>query len=126
MNYTDDAFRRLILSAEISAMIHDLGKYSDLFLCASLGKPKHDSINICANNNSNASAAHTKDFFEKQESGHTELFKVLNHDWPVDWPQDDKKSVAPLRTFGDLARWHHTIGYYEDYFHIKEVPHLIV
>ena len=106
----DDAFRRLVLTAEIAALLHDIGKYSESFFLATMRSNN-------ASQGGNASSAHTQKFFEQLTGSN--LLEKLKADWPFEWPKKDEgtnKKIAPLRAIGDLARWHHAVGNIESYF----------
>ncbi|MEA3360712.1 MAG: hypothetical protein U9R17_15080, partial [Thermodesulfobacteriota bacterium] len=93
----DKAVQRLILQAEIAALLHDIGKFTKQFV---------DS-KVYSNGKKGANFNHAWGFLEESSTAcSNQLKNILNKNMPEGWLGMPSQPVQ-LKTLGDLTRLHH-------------------
>ena len=93
----DKGVQRLILQAEIAALLHDIGKFTKQFV---------DS-KVYSNGKRGANFDHAWGFLEEGQSAcSSKLRKILNKELPSNWLKIPGQKIN-LKALGDLLRLHH-------------------
>ena len=90
MDIRDEKFKKLILQAEIAALLHDIGKFTKEFLEAGLGS-------------GSPTDSHSTKFFEKIEK----LDSILKSSIPDTWLRHPLEDKPMLKTISDFIYLHH-------------------
>lgn len=116
---TDDSTKTVILQAEMAALLHDVGKFTRKF------------IKEAAGGGENLTTIHTTDFLNPKKKMITDsLARILNQSIKGDWLCFPKEAV-PLKTLGDLLKFHHAKTYKDekeilDYYHGQDVQNYLI
>jgi len=101
MNIHDEQYKRLILQAEIAALLHDIGKFTKEFLYSGMKQLKDDKGNVIE-----PDLAHTILFVKQAEENLKRLlFDTL---LPDSWLFEPETKKQLLKAIGDFIRFHHS------------------
>jgi hypothetical protein len=93
----DKGIQRLVLQAEIAALLHDIGKFTKQFV----------ESKVPSNGKKGANFDHAWDFLEKSSPAcNRKLKEILNQDLPQNWLKIPHQRIN-LKALGDLLRLHH-------------------
>ncbi|WP_456471320.1 hypothetical protein, partial [Caminibacter sp.] len=112
MDIRDEKYKKLILQAEIAALLHDIGKFTKEFLEAGTGK-------------GDPTKAHTVDFIKNYKHLSKIIFET---DLPSFWLSHPKKDTKLLKTIIDFINLHHAkkISFFKEYYQSKELEDFLL